>query len=492
MIFASNCCPDCGGVEIKPCKKLLAQSKTQLNDRRSIAPERLTTVLSDRLETIRQDTQQVKQVFLVANPIQFANQPISAALVKIRNQAATELKTQGFPVVIVPTNLEPAEAIAWINRRAKPGDIALSIRTDAFLNPNTRGVTAFYRAGDENRRQKAQQLLDQILVNVPAWMSRGTKPDTETALGSLDFIRQMKIPAIVLTVGFTSSPEDRAIILNRSQAIAQGIAQGLALWNQTIVPMSINLNGQASDQQGVIVEGNSYIPIDLLDQLAIRVKRPQNARLIIYNNQTYIRAIDLRKVGVFVGWNSSDRGVILRNMLPLNPNKISSIMGQGYLSKNTLEAFLQQHNPQALQTFPNIAELYLEEAAIEDVNSDIAFTQALIETDFFRFGKTLQPTQNNFATLREVGSPWESAAFPNARTGVRAHIQLLKAYASLEPFSQDVVTPRFRFIIRGSAPRIQQLSFYYSSDPSYAEEVLAILQQLYQYQFARSLSRQSG
>ncbi|MCU0548900.1 MAG: N-acetylmuramoyl-L-alanine amidase [Leptolyngbya sp. Prado105] len=428
----------------------------------------------------------MKQVFLFTNSANFANQPIAAALVSIRNQAAAELRAQGFPVSEVPATLTSPEAIAWINRRAKPGDVALSIQTDAFLNPNARGVTAFYRAGDENRRQRAQQLIDQILVNVPTWVDRGTKPDTETAFGSLAFIRQSQIPAIVLTVGFTTSPEDRAIILNRSQAIAQGIASGLGLWNQRISPINISLNGKAADEQGMIVEGNSYIPVDSLSQLALNIKRPKTARLVIHQNKTYIRATDLQSAGIFVGWNSTDRTVILRTMLPLNPNRISSIMGRGYLSKNTLEAFLQQNNPRALEVFPDIAKLYLEESAIEDVNSDIAFTQALIETDFFRFGKAVQLTQNNFATLREVGSPSETAAFPNARTGVRAHIQLLKAYASLEPLSQAIVTPRFRFIERGIAPQIEKLSPYYSSDPFYAEDILAVLRQLYQYQFART------
>ncbi|MBE9010818.1 glucosaminidase domain-containing protein, partial [Pseudanabaenaceae cyanobacterium LEGE 13415] len=149
-----------------------------------------------------------------------------------------------------------------------------------------------------------------------------------------------------------------------------------------------------------------------------------------------------------------------------------------------LQAFLQQNNPQALRTFPEIIDLYLQEASIEGVNPDIAFTQALLETDFFRFGRSVQPTQNNFAALREVGAP-EPATFPNVRIGVRAHIQMLKTYASVEPFAQDSVTPRFRFIARGVAPQIEQLGAFYSADPLYSRKIIATLKQLYQYQFDR-------
>lgn len=489
MIFESNRCPDYSRVESSSCKKLLVQSKTLIPNP-SVVPEQMTDFLSystrDRLETTRRKAQEVRQIFLFTRPTRSVNPSIKAAFAKIQTQVAAELRSQGLTVLAVPTGLESAEAIAWINRRASSGDVALSIQTDAFSNPDARGIAAFYRAGNSNQRQQARQLLDQILATVPNWIDRGERPDTDTAFGSLPFIRQVTIPAIALTIGFATSPQDRAIILNRSSAIAKGIASGIELWNRITVPVSFSVNGKIYDRKGLLVEGSAYLPIDLLNPLKIEVPRPRAAQIITDNNITYVRAIDLRASGVAIGWNSTRRTVVLRTMPPLNLSKLSQIMGRGYLSKNTLKAFLQQNNPQALGAFPRIAELYLEEATIEGVNPDVAFTQALIETNFFRFGGKIQPSRNNFAALREVGSVSESAVFPNARTGVRAHIQLLKAYASLEPFSQAIVTPRFRFIARGSAPRIEQLGRDYSDDPLYADKILATLTQLYQYQFARS------
>ena len=56
----------------------------------------------------------------------------------------------------------------------------------------------------------------------------------------------------------------------------------------------------------------------------------------------------------------------------------------------------------------------------------------------------------------------------------------LKAYASLEPLVQDTVDPRFRFVTRGIAPLVDQLSGRWSSDPNYGQKILAIVRRLYE------------
>jgi hypothetical protein len=79
-----------------------------------------------------------------------------------------------------------------------------------------------------------------------------------------------------------------------------------------------------------------------------------------------------------------------------------------------------------------------------------------------------------------VGGGPEGASFPNARIGVRAHIQQLKAYASTAPLSQEVVNPRFRFITRGVAPLFGQLSGRWNADLNYGTKVLNVVTLLYQ------------
>ena len=103
----------------------------------------------------------------------------------------------------------------------------------------------------------------------------------------------------------------------------------------------------------------------------------------------------------------------------------------------------------------------------------------MLEANFLGFSGWLEPVQNNFGGLGSTGGSREFASFPSARIGVRAHIQHLKAYANEEPLVQEVVDPRFRFVTRGVAPRVEQLGRRWSAEAEYGEKILAILRRLY-------------
>ena len=64
---------------------------------------------------------------------------------RIHNQSARELRWQGFSVLEVPVGLSLPKAIAWINVRAQPGDVALALETDTFPSPKVRGTSVFWR-----------------------------------------------------------------------------------------------------------------------------------------------------------------------------------------------------------------------------------------------------------------------------------------------------------------------------------------------------------
>jgi hypothetical protein len=155
-------------------------------------------------------------------------------------------------------------------------------------------------------------------------------------------------------------------------------------------------------------------------------------------------------------------------------------MGRGKTSNVHLVVFLRKNHEQALNAFPDLPKFYREEAEIEGVNHDIAFCQMCLETGFLNFGGDVKPEQNNFGGLGDVGGGVEGAHFRSPRLGVRAHIQHLKAYASQEPLVQELVDPRFRFVPRGIAPRIDQLSGRWAADLKYGKRILAILKRLYE------------
>jgi hypothetical protein len=160
------------------------------------------------------------------------------------------------------------------------------------------------------------------------------------------------------------------------------------------------------------------------------------------------------------------------------------IMGQGRVDGETLALFLQHNNPSADMDFVRVlAAHYVNEAAFEGVNHDIAFVQMCLETGFLHFGGDVKPEQYNFAGLGAIGNGEPGLSFPNPRIGVRAHIQHLKAYGSEEPLNGDLVNPRFRFVRRGSSPTYEGLAGTWAADRQYAVKINNLLQRLYDFAF---------
>ena len=158
------------------------------------------------------------------------------------------------------------------------------------------------------------------------------------------------------------------------------------------------------------------------------------------------------------------------------------IMGKGEIRAELLVSFLLNENNDADREFTELlAGFYIAEAEIEGVNHDIAFAQMCLETGFLRFGGFVVPEMNNFCGLGAIGPEEPGIWFPSVEIGVRAHIQHLKAYACVQPMQRELVTPRYRFVRRGSAPVIQGLAGSWAADTLYAEKIELILQRLYSF-----------
>jgi hypothetical protein len=150
------------------------------------------------------------------------------------------------------------------------------------------------------------------------------------------------------------------------------------------------------------------------------------------------------------------------------------------MAADELTAFLLAQNPGADTAFVRrLAAFYVEEAAIERVNHDVAFSQMCLETGFLKYGNLVTPDMNNFCGLGAIGPGQPGERFPDARTGVRAHIQHLKAYATEEPPVQPLVDPRYRWVQYGSAPTIDGLARRWAADPAYGEKITTVLERLY-------------
>jgi len=171
------------------------------------------------------------------------------------------------------------------------------------------------------------------------------------------------------------------------------------------------------------------------------------------------------------------------------PNPPEEIMGKGMAAGEKLALFLLSNNTKAdLEFAKSLAGFYIEEAAAEGVNHDVAFAQMCLETGSLRYGGLVTPDMNNFCGLGSTGAPGPNGpekgnVFPDPRTGVRAHIQHLKAYATKEPLNQELVDPRYGYVRLGISPTIHGLAGRWAMDPLYSRKITAILKEIYEFSF---------
>lgn len=107
-------------------------------------------------------------------------------------------------------------------------------------------------------------------------------------------------------------------------------------------------------------------------------------------------------------------------------------------------------------TINQFAQIVYEEAIAEGVKPEVVFTQCMKETAFLKYGGEVNPNQYNFAGIGATGSV-HGATFENVRMGIRAQVQHLKAYGSLEKLINQCVDPRFNLVSRGSAKYVEWL-----------------------------------
>ncbi len=157
------------------------------------------------------------------------------------------------------------------------------------------------------------------------------------------------------------------------------------------------------------------------------------------------------------------------------------IMGGVSVGEERLVGFFMESNPSKDRAkVARLAALYVEESSLEGVNPDIAFAQMCLETGFLRFGGLVTEDMNNFCGLGSIGPGQPGNAFPDERTGVRAHVQHLKAYASAEPLRGPLVDPRYRYVNpKGKAPTIHGLGGTWAADREYGVKLAGLIGRIY-------------
>lgn len=175
---------------------------------------------------------------------------------------------------------------------------------------------------------------------------------------------------------------------------------------------------------------------------------------------------------------TKDNNVVVVTQEKENP---SMIMGKAIASKEQVIKYLQERNPNPKIncSIEELVEIYYQEATLEGVRPDVAFAQALLETGHFDFFGTVVPEQNNYAGIGTTSATVRGNYFPTPAIGVRAQIQHLLAYASLEKPKQALVDPRYHLVngnpkVAGQAKTWHDLDGRWAASRPYGAKILKI------------------
>lgn len=180
-----------------------------------------------------------------------------------------------------------------------------------------------------------------------------------------------------------------------------------------------------------------------------------------------------------------------------------AILGPSRLSAGQLTAWFNRRQPRPAGSYAapvpidSLAQMFIEEGAAEGVTGDVAFVQSVVETGWFRFVGQVPSSANNFAGIGATDESPSHATFVDARTGIRAQIQHLRAYAdpgaltcAAPPLSRPCVDPRFHLVLpKGKAPTWNLLgSGSWASAPGYGTRIVALFHEALRFTSAEQPS----
>jgi len=347
-------------------------------------------------------------------------------------------------------NQRTNEANAW------GAHFYLSIHCNAF-NGSARGYEDYIHSSlsDSSTTAKYQDIIHAEVLKVNQLQDRGKKR------ANFYVLRESVMPALLTENGFIDHAQDAELMKQSSwrQNVAQGHVNGLA--------KAFNLKRKQQVVPGTVykVIAGSFRSRENADE-RVTFLRSKGIESFVYtvsiSGTTWYRV----QAGAFSSRENAEKRLeeIKNAGIPdayiitegssgtLDSESPTgySILGQTFLSPEHMNLFVKNINPDALE----LGIYYLTFGEHYGIRGDIAFAQAMHETDYLRFTGIVKPEQNNFCGLGATGPDNPGASFETPRDGVLAHLQHLYAYASTKPLpgKYPLVDPRFDLVARGSAP----------------------------------------
>ena len=174
------------------------------------------------------------------------------------------------------------------------------------------------------------------------------------------------------------------------------------------------------------------------------------------NYQIHVYVTDNNGICKLLGTTSCSM-INVTNILHPIMGSTSVTVDQMVAYYNSVTAYPGYYGGTEAPTIRQFCQIYIDECNAEGVKAEVAFVQAMKETNFLRYGGDVDISQFNFAGLGATGNGVSGHTFPTVTIGIRAQIQHLKAYASDAPLNNVCVDPRFQYVARNTAPYCEWL-----------------------------------
>lgn len=164
----------------------------------------------------------------------------------------------------------------------------------------------------------------------------------------------------------------------------------------------------------------------------------------------------------------------------------TKIAGQSRATVEQMRAYIKSKDPDVPKSVLKMIPLYLSEGEAEGIRGDVAFAQSCLETGNFTFrNSAVTLAQNNFCGMGVTSRGMKGSSFKDRKTGIRAQIQHLKAYADDRPLVNVCVDPRFKYVERGCAKFVEYLGIKenpkgkgWASGAGYGQKIMTILKEI--------------
>jgi N-acetylmuramoyl-L-alanine amidase len=311
-------------------------------------------------------------------------------------------------------------------------------------------------------------------------------------------LRETKMPSVLVEVLFVDNPKDVSL-LNDTKfrqsvgiSLAKGVAKALSLPAKEtvnkqlfkVIAGSFAVRKNAEDRANklkaaafesfidtVVVSGKTYYRV----QTGAFSKRDNAEEQLKALNRIGIEAFILTE-GAAPSPDPTEPPPTEQpkpTQPPKPPGIDYSIIGPTIVQAEQLDDFVKTVNPSA----PKVGKFYIFYGNLYGIRGDVAFAQAIHETNFFRFTGQVKVAQNNYAGIGTTGPGKDGASFASPEQGVHAHIQHLYAYASTKPLPEgtSLVDPRFSLVTRGTAENWTDLNGKWAvPGTTYGQSILSV------------------